>query len=285
MLIETKLHAPVARREWVQRQELIDYLAGTRAKLILIDAPAGFGKTTLAAQWRSSAVGGRPFCWISLDRGDDDPSRLWWHVVSALHLACPGFDSEKILRALHAQVPDFDGTVLPMLVNELAALAEPVVLTLDDYHLIKEHRCHDQMTLLLAHLLIVAFWFGSLGPLYLVTLREPRERAARVVALFSAAAFWLVPLILVAGVAIAVLLLPSAAALRQPYGLLVIAKGSLFAVLLGLAAVNKWRFGPALGNGELSAGRVFRRMVIAEYMLIVVVLSVTAVMTTFFSPE
>jgi copper resistance protein D len=139
--------------------------------------------------------------------------------------------------------------------------------------------------LLLAHLLIVAFWFGSLGPLYLVTLREPRERAARVVALFSAAAFWLVPLILVAGVAIAVLLLPSVAALRQPYGLLVIAKGSLFAVLLGLAAFNKWRFGPALGNGELSAGRVFRHMVIAEYMLIVVVLSVTAVMTTFFSPE
>lgn len=152
MLIETKLHAPVARKEWVERQELIDYLAGTKAKLILIDAPAGFGKTTLAAQWRSSAVEGRPFCWISLDRGDDDPSRLWWHVVSALHLACPGFDSEKILRALHAQVPDFDGTVLPMLVNELAALAEPVVLTLDDYHLIKEHRCHDQMTLLLAHL-------------------------------------------------------------------------------------------------------------------------------------
>ena len=152
MLIETKLHAPVARKEWVERQELIDYLGGTKAKLILIDAPAGFGKTTLAAQWRSSAVGGRPFGWVSLDRGDDDPSRLWWHVVSALHLACPGFDSDKVLRALHAQVPDFDGTVLPVLVNELAALAEPVVLVLDDYHLIREHRCHDQMALLLAHL-------------------------------------------------------------------------------------------------------------------------------------
>jgi copper resistance protein D len=139
--------------------------------------------------------------------------------------------------------------------------------------------------LLLAHLLIVAFWFGSLGPLYLVTLREPRERAARAVTLFSSAAFWLVPLILVAGAAIAVLLFPSVAALWQPYGLLVIAKGCLFAVLLGLAAFNKWRFGPALGNGDLSAGRVFRRMVIAEYVLIGVVLSVTAVMTTFFSPE
>lgn len=152
MLIETKLHAPVARKEWVERQELIGYLASTKAKLVLVDAPAGFGKTTLAAQWRSSAASGRTFCWVSLDRGDDDPSRLWWHVVSALDLGCPGFDSETILRALHAQVPDFDGTVLPMLVNELAALAEPVVLMLDDYHLIKEHRCHGQMTLLLAHL-------------------------------------------------------------------------------------------------------------------------------------
>jgi len=139
--------------------------------------------------------------------------------------------------------------------------------------------------LLLAHLLIVSFWFGSLGPLYLVTLRESRDRTARVVALFSGAAFWLVPLILVAGVGMAVLLLPSVAALRQPYGELVIAKGALFAVLLGLAAFNKWRFGPALGGGDLSAGRVFRGMILAEYLFIVVVLAVTAVMTTYFSPE
>jgi putative copper resistance protein D len=139
--------------------------------------------------------------------------------------------------------------------------------------------------LLLAHLLIVAFWFGALLPLCLVTLRESRERLARVVAVFSAAAFWLVPLILVAGVAIAALLLPSVAALRQPYGELLCAKTALFAVLLGFAAVNKWRLGPDLGRGDLQAGRAFRRVVISEYVIMVVVLSVTAVMTTFFSPE
>ena len=180
MLIETKLHAPVARKEWVERQELIGYLGSTRAKLILIDAPAGFGKTTLAAQWRYSATDGRPFAWVSLDRADDDPSRLWWHVVSALHLACPGFDSEKLLGALHAQVPDFDGTVLPMLVNELAALAEPVVLVLDDYHLIREHRCHDQMTLLLAHLppsAQVAIITRADPPLELARMRAAGEMA------------------------------------------------------------------------------------------------------------
>src|ERR1700749_4103281 len=180
MLIETKLHAPVARKEWVERQELIGYLASTTARLILVDAPAGFGETTLAAQWRSSAAGGGSFCWVSLDRGDNDPSRLWWHVVCALHLGCPGFDSEKILRALHAQVPDFDGTVLPMLVNELAALAEPVVLMLDDYHLIREHRCHDQMTLLLAHLpssAQVAIITRADPPLELARMRAAGEMA------------------------------------------------------------------------------------------------------------
>jgi putative copper resistance protein D len=139
--------------------------------------------------------------------------------------------------------------------------------------------------LLLTHLLIVAFWFGALWPLCLVTLRESWERVARVVAVFSAAAFWLVPLILVAGVAIAALLLPDIAALRQPYGELLIVKSALFAVLLGCAAVNKWRLGPALGRGDLQAGRTFRRVVITEYVIMVIVLSVTAVMTMFFSPE
>jgi copper resistance protein D len=139
--------------------------------------------------------------------------------------------------------------------------------------------------LLLAHLLIVAFWFGALAPLCLVTLTESRERMARVVALFSAAAFWLVPVILAAGVAMAVVLLPNVAALQTPYGELLLAKVALFGVLLLLASLNKWRFGPALMSGDLLAGRNFRRIVITEYVLIVTVLSVTAVMTTFFSPE
>jgi putative copper resistance protein D len=139
--------------------------------------------------------------------------------------------------------------------------------------------------LLLAHLLIVAFWFGALWPLCLVTLRESWERVARVVAVFSAAAFWLVPLILLAGVAMAVFLLPNVAALRQPYGELLLVKAGLYGVLLGCGAINKWRMGPALARGELLAGRRFRRVVVIEYVLMVIVLSVTAVLTTYFSPE
>ena len=51
--IEAKLHGPAARPEWVARHELVGYLAGVTTELVLVDAPAGFGKTTLIAQWHS----------------------------------------------------------------------------------------------------------------------------------------------------------------------------------------------------------------------------------------
>jgi LuxR family maltose regulon positive regulatory protein len=150
--LETKLHGPEARGEWVVRPQLVSYLAGLVTRLVLVDAPAGFGKTTVVAQWRSSAAETRPFAWISVDPGDNDPGRLWWHVVSAVHRACPKLDADKVLAALRVQVPDFEGTVLPLVVNELAALAEPVVVVLDDYHMITERACHDQIAFLLLHL-------------------------------------------------------------------------------------------------------------------------------------
>ncbi len=152
MLIETKLHPPATRKEWVERPELIKRLADAEAKLILVCAPAGFGKTTLITQWRASSINHNPFAWVSLDRADNDPTRLWWHVVSSLHLAYPMFDSEKVLTALRGQDPDFGRTVLPVLVNEMAPLQEQVVLVLDDYHLIRSATCHEQVALLIGHL-------------------------------------------------------------------------------------------------------------------------------------
>ena len=138
---------------------------------------------------------------------------------------------------------------------------------------------------LLAHLCAVAFWFGALVPLYLVSAHEPAETGARVVAQFSARALWLVAALFAAGVVLAAGLLPDLAALRRPYGLLLLAKVTGFCALMVLAALNRWRFGPALRSGEAAAGRRFRSVVAAEYALMVTVLCVTAVMTTFFSPE
>ncbi len=116
--IESKLHAPRERKEWVPRPALVQELArAVSARLVLVDAPAGFGKTTLVAQWRSSPAEHRRFAWVSLDSGDDDPGRLWWHVVSALQRACPELDSQDILRALRTQTPDIADDVIPGLVG------------------------------------------------------------------------------------------------------------------------------------------------------------------------
>ena len=170
--IEAKLHAPSWRQEWVERPDLTHYLDRAVARLALVDAPAGFGKSTLVAQWRAGQADGRRFAWVSLDHGDDDPARLWWYVVSALQRACPELGSEEILGELRVQTPGVSGAVLPALANELAALTAPVVLVLEDYHVIKERSCHDQVAFLLLHL-------PPTAELVLITRADPPLRLAR----------------------------------------------------------------------------------------------------------
>jgi LuxR family maltose regulon positive regulatory protein len=149
--LETKFRAPRARKDWIQRGELVDYVAGVSTSLLLVTAPAGFGKTTLVAQWDASPGEDRAFAWVSLDPDDNDPAHLWWHVTSALQRACPAFDPAAVLDAFRLQRPDFAGVVLPLLLNELARLPEPVVLVLDDYHVIRDRDCQDQVAFALQH--------------------------------------------------------------------------------------------------------------------------------------
>ena len=151
--IETKFHAPALRKDLVERQEPVQRLiAAAPAKLVLVDAPTGFGKTTLVAQWQVSRLERRPFAWLTLDDGENDPSRLWWHIMHALQRASPGLIGEEKLRELRVHDPDITGTVLPVLLNELASLTAPVVLVLDGYQAVTEPACHEQMTFFLVHL-------------------------------------------------------------------------------------------------------------------------------------
>ena len=177
--IDTKLPGPGWRKEWVNRPRLLRAFTGpASAKLVVVNAPAGFGKTTLLAQWRSTAAEGRPVAWLSLDRGDDDPGRLWWHVVSALQQACPELGAEDILRVLADRQPDIPGTVIPMLVNRLMGVPLQIVLVLDDYHVIKDRRCHEQVAALLRHLpptLKIVLGTRSRPPLPLARLRALGE--------------------------------------------------------------------------------------------------------------
>lgn len=165
----------------------------------------------------------------------------------------------------------------------IGAILAIVAFTFTGHTSVNVHR-FELAVLLVIHLLVVAFWFGALWPLYL-TSREPPRLASQVIDRFSAVAVWLVPGILLAGLALAIVLLPNLAALKQAYGQLLIAKLGVFALLMGLAALNKWRFGPAISRGDSLAAVGFRRSVAAEYVLIFAALSITAVLTTFFSPD
>lgn len=134
--------------------------------------------------------------------------------------------------------------------------------------------------MLVIHLLVAAFWLGALVALYVATLRE-KAGAAPVIEAFSKVALWIVPLLAVAGVVMVLLLLPGLGAFAQPYGWLLLAKMTGFVLLMGLAAANRWRLGPAVAAG---ATRAFKRSVVAEYVLMAGVLAATATMTTLYSP-
>jgi LuxR family maltose regulon positive regulatory protein len=150
-LMWSKLVAPTPRAGLITRAGLQSQLqAGLAAKLYLVEAPAGFGKTTLLAQWRAAAGGGR-VAWVSLDEADNDPTRFWVYIVEALRTIEPDVGAAA-LAALARPSADLYRAVLPDLLNDLHAVGSPLVLVLDDYHLITNPTCHQSMTLFLDHL-------------------------------------------------------------------------------------------------------------------------------------
>jgi len=140
------------------------------------------------------------------------------------------------------------------------------------------------MPLLIVHVVIVAFWFGSLLPLIHVTESESPAVSDGVLGRFSSLATWSVPLILVAGVTIWLVLLPGFEALTSSYSKLIFAKAAGFTVLLGLAALNKWRYVPRMRAGDSHALFALRRCIAREWSLMALIFVVTASLTGFFSP-
>ena len=151
-LVETKLYLPRLRRSLVARPRLSGrLLRGSDARLTLISAPAGFGKTTLLTAWlAAAATDNRSVAWLSLDHGDRQPATFWTYVITALQTAVPGVGAD-VLPLLQSAQPPIE-TVLTSVLNELSATPNDVVLVLDDYHLVDGPDLRDGMTFLLEHL-------------------------------------------------------------------------------------------------------------------------------------
>ncbi|MGH2773835.1 MAG: LuxR C-terminal-related transcriptional regulator [Actinomycetota bacterium] len=147
-LIESKLRTPAARHEHIVRRSLLSSLSDEAdAKLILVSATAGFGKTTLLAQWARDA--GRPMAWVSLDADDRHAPRFWAYVIAALEQAAPGVTG-RAGDAIRAGAPIIR-EVLPNLLNSLSTSPGPLVLVLDDFHEASSLAVEDSMTFFLAH--------------------------------------------------------------------------------------------------------------------------------------
>src|SRR5439155_8498890 len=146
-ILATKLHQPRLHPTTMDRPRLLTFLRSDPAKLVLVVAPPGFGKTTLVAQWREADE--RPFAWISLDRADNDPMVLWSYIVEAIGRVSSAFRqaAESTLRS----GADLVGGAVPRILSDLESLDRDVVLVLDDYQWITHLACHESIALFAEH--------------------------------------------------------------------------------------------------------------------------------------
>jgi LuxR family transcriptional regulator, maltose regulon positive regulatory protein len=156
-LLKTKFYIPPSHPLLVVRQRLTDRLSDALqlgSRLVLVSAPAGYGKTTLLSDWvRRVQQADTPacFCWLSLDVEDNDIYRFWRYLIAALQTAHSDTACE-LMEQLNSSPPPPIAQLLVMLINDLANLPSPLVLILDDFHLIENKAILDSMTYLLEHL-------------------------------------------------------------------------------------------------------------------------------------
>ncbi len=153
-LLTTKIYVPSLRPDIIARQRLIERLnEGLSQQLILLCAPAGFGKTTLLSEWLAQLEQNVECAWVSLDKDDDDPLQFWHYIVAALEHIYPDLQKTVPLPT-SAQTPTllaFVTTLLNMI--STTATSKNIVLVLDDYHLIHNPIVHETMLFFLEHLL------------------------------------------------------------------------------------------------------------------------------------
>ncbi|MBV9323172.1 MAG: helix-turn-helix transcriptional regulator [Chloroflexi bacterium] len=170
-VLPSKINMPAVRQHLVARPGLLERLdTALSSRVSLVAAPAGFGKTTLLVDWAARFDGRERVAWLSLEEADNDPTRFWTGLVSALQARQIDVSlAAASLRDEHSQE-----SVVQQLLGEIVSLREQVVLVLDDYHVIQTPTIHAGMRYLIEHLpaqLHVVISSRSDPPLPLARLR------------------------------------------------------------------------------------------------------------------
>lgn len=173
-ILKTKLHVPHLRAEMIPRPALHrKLLSSIEKKLIIVSAPAGFGKSSLLSEWiRVSRITAG---WVSLDKGDNDPVRFWEYIVAALGIYKADFGQNTLLL-LHSARNSHPDSYIYTLIEELEQVAEEMVIVLDDYHEIVEPLIHQSMSTLLQHLPVHVHIILSTRVEHLFPLHQLRVR-------------------------------------------------------------------------------------------------------------
>src|SRR4051812_7852210 len=169
--LEAKLHKPSWQDKWVSRPRVdraFDAVADRQ--VILVAAPAGYGKTTAVAQW-SSLMTGSELAWVSLDSAENDPVRLWTSIATALVRAGCVIDDD-IAGFVASQRTAMTARVLPRLLNSLAVFGNRIVLVFDDFNLVHSRNCLEQVNFFLDHL-------PTSATVVIISRSDPRLHLAR----------------------------------------------------------------------------------------------------------
>ncbi len=154
-VLATKLYIPPSSPSAILRPRLTEHLnRGLHRKLTLVCAPAGFGKTTVVAEWAAGCCREAPelrIAWLSLDEGDSAPARFLLYLVHALRTAAPGV-GERVLAHLQLEPLGALQPLLDVLLNDIHALSGQILLVLDDYHVIDSRTIDEALAYLLEHL-------------------------------------------------------------------------------------------------------------------------------------
>jgi LuxR family transcriptional regulator, maltose regulon positive regulatory protein len=147
-LLAAKLRHPVSRPGTVRRSSMIEQLAGEDSRpVVSVVAPPGYGKTTLLAQWAERD--GRAPAWVSVDEKDNEPKVLLRYVAEALDAVQPV--GKRVFEALASATSSVPGSVVPRLASAFWSMSTPVVLVLDDVHLLHNSECRAAVSVLADH--------------------------------------------------------------------------------------------------------------------------------------
>lgn len=145
----TKVNQPPPVAGLVERPEVVGQLIDSATRFTLIAAPAGWGKSTVVAEWAGSNAENRPFAFVRLGPEDDDPTSFWRYVLASIDQTMGGHTDAASDDTLPAPGIDPTRSLVPNLINRLHDLDEPLVLAFDDYHTMSNPEVHSSLAYLI----------------------------------------------------------------------------------------------------------------------------------------